>query len=44
VADIIEGLPCVFYVIDQSGHLLLWNRQLEEALEMRAKSCRPARA
>ncbi len=34
VADIIEGLPCVFYVIDQSGHLLLWNRQLETALEM----------
>ncbi|MEN3277299.1 MAG: hypothetical protein V7631_3089 [Massilia sp.] len=34
VADIIEGLPCVFYVIDQSGHLLLWNRQLEAALEM----------
>jgi diguanylate cyclase (GGDEF)-like protein/PAS domain S-box-containing protein len=34
VADIIEGLPCVFYVIDQSGRLLLWNQQLEEALEM----------
>jgi diguanylate cyclase (GGDEF)-like protein/PAS domain S-box-containing protein len=34
VADIIESLPCVFYVIDQSGHLLLWNRQLEEALQM----------
>ncbi len=34
VADLIEGLPCVFYVIDQSGHLLLWNHQLEEALEM----------
>jgi diguanylate cyclase (GGDEF)-like protein/PAS domain S-box-containing protein len=33
-ADIIEGLPCVFYVIDQSGHLLLWNRQLEGVLEM----------
>ena len=33
-ADIIEGLPCVFYVIDQSGHLLLWNHQLEMALEM----------
>ncbi len=33
-ADIIEGLPCVFYVIDQSGHLLLWNRQLETMLEM----------
>jgi len=34
VADIIEGLPCLFYVVDHSGHLLLWNRQLEEALEM----------
>jgi diguanylate cyclase (GGDEF)-like protein/PAS domain S-box-containing protein len=34
VNDIIEGLPCVFYVIDQSGRLLLWNHQLEEALEM----------
>ena len=37
VNDIIEALPCVFYVIDQSGHLLLWNRQLEEALEMQAE-------
>lgn len=37
VADIIEALPCVFYVIDQSGHLLLWNHQLEEALEMSAE-------
>jgi diguanylate cyclase (GGDEF)-like protein/PAS domain S-box-containing protein len=34
VNDIIEGLPCVFYVIDPSGRLLLWNHQLEEALEM----------
>jgi diguanylate cyclase (GGDEF)-like protein/PAS domain S-box-containing protein len=34
VADIIEGLPCVFYVVDQSCHLLLWNHQLETALEM----------
>jgi diguanylate cyclase (GGDEF)-like protein/PAS domain S-box-containing protein len=34
VADIIEGLPCVFYVIDQSCHLLLWNRQLETVLEI----------
>ncbi|MCS0630075.1 EAL domain-containing protein [Telluria mixta] len=34
IADIIEELPCVFYVIDQSGHLLLWNHQLEDALEM----------
>ncbi|HEY1042350.1 MAG TPA: EAL domain-containing protein [Telluria sp.] len=32
--DIIEGLPCVFYVIDQSGHLLLWNKRLEDALEI----------
>ncbi len=37
VGEIIEALPCVFYVIDQSGHLLLWNRQLEEALEMEAE-------
>jgi diguanylate cyclase (GGDEF)-like protein/PAS domain S-box-containing protein len=34
INDIIEGLPCVFYVIDQSGRLLLWNQSLEEALEM----------
>ncbi|MFP5393675.1 MAG: EAL domain-containing protein [Gammaproteobacteria bacterium] len=34
VVDIIEGLPCVFYVVDSSGHLLLWNRQLETVLEM----------
>ena len=34
VADVIEGLPCVFYVIDQSSHLLLWNHQLEDTLEM----------
>ncbi|MEX5746803.1 EAL domain-containing protein [Massilia sp. X63] len=37
VAEIIEALPCVFYVIDQSGHLLLWNHQLEQALEMEAE-------
>jgi len=37
VAEILEALPTVFYVIDQSGHLLLWNRQLEEALEMDAE-------
>jgi diguanylate cyclase (GGDEF)-like protein/PAS domain S-box-containing protein len=34
VNDIIEGLPCVFYVIDQSARLLLWNHQLEDALQM----------
>ncbi|WP_332848803.1 sensor domain-containing protein [Massilia sp. S19_KUP03_FR1] len=34
MADIVEGLPCVFYVIDASGKLILWNRQLEQALEM----------
>jgi diguanylate cyclase (GGDEF)-like protein/PAS domain S-box-containing protein len=34
MADIVEGLPCVFYVIDASGKLVLWNRQLEQALEM----------
>ena len=37
VAEILEALPTVFYVIDQSGHLLLWNRLLEEALEMNAE-------
>jgi diguanylate cyclase (GGDEF)-like protein/PAS domain S-box-containing protein len=34
VADIVEGLPCIFYVIDASRKLVLWNRQLELALEM----------
>lgn len=34
IGDIIEDLPCVFYVIDQSSRLVLWNRMLEEALEM----------
>ena len=34
VNDIIEGLPCVFYVVDPSRRLLLWNQSLEAALEM----------
>ena len=34
LADIVEGLPCVFYVIDAGGRLVLWNRQLELALGM----------
>jgi len=34
LADIVEGLPCVFYVIDAGGKLVLWNRQLELALGM----------
>ncbi|MDQ2819670.1 MAG: EAL domain-containing protein [Pseudomonadota bacterium] len=34
LADIIEGLPCLFYVIDRAGRLVLWNQQLEEALGM----------
>ena len=34
MVDIVEGLPCVFYVIDANGKLVLWNRRLEEALEM----------
>jgi diguanylate cyclase (GGDEF)-like protein/PAS domain S-box-containing protein len=33
VGELIERLPCVFYVLDQSGHLLLWNRQVENVLE-----------
>jgi diguanylate cyclase (GGDEF)-like protein/PAS domain S-box-containing protein len=34
LADIVEGLPCVFYVIDVQRRLVLWNRQLELALGM----------
>ena len=34
VAQVIEGLPCVFYIIDRKGRLLLWNRLLEEVLGM----------
>ena len=32
VAQVIEGLPCVFYIIDRKGRLLLWNTQLEQVL------------
>jgi diguanylate cyclase (GGDEF)-like protein/PAS domain S-box-containing protein len=34
MADVVEGLPCVFYVIDAGGKLVLWNQQLEQALGM----------
>lgn len=30
----IDDLPCIFYVIDASNHLVDWNRHLEEAVEM----------
>ncbi|MBQ5946066.1 bifunctional diguanylate cyclase/phosphodiesterase [Massilia sp. ST3] len=33
IGDIIEDLPCVFYVIDETGHLMLWNRLLQDALQ-----------
>ena len=33
MGDIIEDLPCVFYVVDEAGHLMLWNHQLAEALQ-----------
>ncbi len=33
VADVLEDLPCVFYLIDRKHHLRLWNHQLEQALE-----------
>lgn len=36
IGEVIEALPCVFYVVDQSGRLLLWNHQLEDTLEMEA--------
>jgi diguanylate cyclase (GGDEF)-like protein/PAS domain S-box-containing protein len=31
---IIEGLPCLFYVIDADARLLLWNARLVEAAEL----------
>ncbi|MEJ7807006.1 MAG: EAL domain-containing protein [Telluria sp.] len=34
LATIIEGLPCLFYVINTQGHLLLWNARLTEAAEL----------
>ena len=34
LADVIEGLPCLFYVIDRAGKLVSWNRQLEATLGM----------
>ncbi len=34
LATIIEGLPCLFYVIDANGRLMLWNPQLTEAVEL----------
>lgn len=33
IGDIIEDLPCVFYVIDATGRLVLWNHQLKQALQ-----------
>lgn len=33
-AQVIEGLPCAFYVIDPRGRLLLWNSSFEAALGM----------
>jgi diguanylate cyclase (GGDEF)-like protein/PAS domain S-box-containing protein len=36
IGDIVEALPCVFYVVDKAGRLLLWNYRLEDALEMHA--------
>ena len=32
--DILDGLPCLFYVVDSKAHLLRWNRHLVEAFEI----------
>jgi len=42
MADIVEGLPCVFYVIDASGKLVLWNQQLEQVLGMTSEEIEAA--
>lgn len=34
IGEIIEELPGIFYVVDTNAHLVLWNHQLETALEM----------
>ncbi len=34
IGEVIEQLPGIFYVVDTSAHLILWNHQLETALEM----------
>ncbi|MES2324052.1 MAG: EAL domain-containing protein [Pseudomonadota bacterium] len=33
LTTILEGLPCLFYIIDIHGHLLVWNEQLSETVE-----------
>jgi diguanylate cyclase (GGDEF)-like protein/PAS domain S-box-containing protein len=38
LADVIEGLPCVFYVIDSANRLVLWNQRLELALGMSSEA------
>ncbi|MEH6434480.1 sensor domain-containing protein [Massilia sp. DD77] len=42
IGDIIEDLPCVFYVIDETGHLMLWNRLLQQALQRTPEELRSA--
>lgn len=34
IGTVIDELPCLFYVIDTTSHLVLWNLQIEDALEM----------
>lgn len=40
IGEVIEELPGVFYVVDESAHLVLCNHQLEEALEMSREDMR----
>ena len=44
VAEIIEELPCVFYVIGEDHHLMIWNRQLEKVLDMSSDAIAACRA
>ena len=34
LASMIEGLPCLFYILDERGHVLFGNARLAEALEI----------
>lgn len=40
VGDIIEDLPCIFYMIDQRYNLTFWNHQLQDVLEMNNEEIR----
>ena len=40
IGTVIDQLPCLFYVIDTTSRLVLWNLQIENALEMSGEELR----